>query len=62
MAHEFKVRVGGNIETYDDYDNIPDSLTEIVYFNPDQTGLSDAQIIEWSRKYKELQDIAEGNQ
>ena len=62
MAHEFKVRVGGNIETYDDYDNIPDTLTEIVYFNPDQTGLSDAQIIEWSRKYKELQDIAEGNQ
>ena len=62
MAHEFKVRVGGNIETYDDYDNIPDSLTEIVYFNPDQTGLTDAQIIEWSRKYKELQDIAEGNQ
>ena len=62
MAHEFNVRVGGNIETYDDYDNIPDSLTEIVYFNPDQTGLSDAQIIEWSRKYKELQDIAEGNQ
>ncbi len=62
MAHEFKVRVGGNIETYDDYDNIPDSLTEIIYFNPDQTGLSDAQIVEWSRKYKELQDIAEGNQ
>ena len=62
MAHEFKVRVGGNIETYNDYDNIPDSLTEIIYFNPDQTGLSDAQIVEWSRKYKELQDIAEGNQ
>ena len=62
MADEFKVRVGGNIETYDNYDDIPNTLTEIVYFNPDQTGLSEDEIVEWSAKYKQLQDIAEGNQ
>ena len=62
MADEFKVRVGGNIETYDNFDDIPNTLTEIVYFNPDQTGLSEDEIVEWSAKYKQLQDIAEGNQ
>ena len=62
MADEFKVRVGGNIETYDNYDDIPNTLTEIVYFNPDQTGLSEDEIVEWSAKYKQLQDTAEGNQ
>ena len=62
MADEFKVRVGGNIETYDNFDDIPNTLTEIVYFNPDQTGLSEDEIVEWSAKYKQLQDTAEGNQ
>jgi hypothetical protein len=62
MAHEFKVKVDGSILTYENFDDIPDNVTEIIHFNPDQTGLSDDEIVEWSGKYKELQDKVEGNQ
>lgn len=62
MAHEFKVKNNGNIETYTNFDDIPNTITAIIHYNPDLTGASDAEIVEWSGKYKQLQDIAQGNQ
>ena len=61
MAHEFKVKNNGNIETYTNFDDIPDTITEIVYYNPDLTGASDAEIQEWNVKYLTLQTRVQNN-
>jgi hypothetical protein len=62
MAHEFKVKNNGNVETYTNYDDIPNTITAIVHYNPDLTGASDAEIVEWSKKYGDLQAVAQSNQ
>ena len=33
MVNEFKVKVDGSILTYENFDDIPDNVTEIIYFN-----------------------------
>jgi hypothetical protein len=61
MAHEFVILNKGVLETYDKYEDIPDSFDNVIRFLPeipvvegDHTEEEHAEIEEWNNKLKEL--------
>lgn len=59
MAHEFVILRNGVLETYDKYEDIPESFDNLIKFLPDipdgpHTDEQHEEIDSWNEKLKEL--------
>jgi len=61
MAHEFVIIRNGQLETYTEYDSIPQDFDHVIKFKPEtpkgpHTNEQHAEIEQWNVKLKELME------
>lgn len=59
MPHRFVVRVAGRLETYDRFDDIPETIEHVIEFLPEvppppHTDAQHEEIDSWNAKLQEL--------
>lgn len=62
MTHEFIVKKNGKLETYTNYDDIPNDFDHVIKFLPvippePHTEEQHEEIDEWHNKFKKLMEI-----
>ena len=62
MAHEFVVKRKGKLETYTEYEDIPDDFDHVIRFLPEvpegpHTEEQHAEIATWNDKLQQLMEI-----
>jgi len=62
MTHEFIVKKNGKLETYTNYDDIPNDFDHVIKFLPvippePHTEEQHKEIDEWHNKFKKLMEI-----
>lgn len=62
MPHEFVVKRNGVLETYDDYDSIPDDFDHVIKFIPEipegpHTPEQHDEIDKWPARLQKLMEI-----